>query len=233
MTTTASIRDSTAVGPRAGAQPDASHPPVGAADRSPPVGAADRSPVGDAAPPAPAGGPAADPPAPAGDRAGEPARPGGVSGPLLREFMRNWATGVAVVTSRADGRPVGCTVNAFTSVSLSPPLLLVSLGRASRTLAALTAEGGFAVNLLSRRQCHLADQFAGRVPDRFAGVPYRDRDGLPLLDGALAVAVCTVSQVIGVADHTLVLGAPYWCESRVGVEPAVFFGGGYRAVSPD
>ncbi|GAB3058337.1 flavin reductase family protein [Micromonospora schwarzwaldensis] len=211
MTTTASIRDSTAVGPvgpRAGAQPDGPHPVVGAADRSP---------AGAEVPSAPAG---------------DPAGPGRVSGPLLREFMRNWATGVAVVTSRADGRPVGCTVNAFTSVSLSPPLLLVSLGRASRTLAALTAEGVFAVNLLNQRQCHLADQFAGSAPDRFAGVPHRDRDGLPLLDGALAVAVCTVTQVIGVADHALVLGTPYWCESRAGAEPAVFFGGGYRAVSP-
>ncbi|GAA2713848.1 flavin reductase family protein [Micromonospora olivasterospora] len=162
----------------------------------------------------------------------DPTRPGGVSGPVLREFMRNWATGVAVVTSHVDGRPVGCTVNAFTSVSLRPPLLLVSLGRASRTLAAVTAEGAFAVNLLDRRQCQLADQFAAPIPNRFAGVPHRIRDGLPLLDGAMAVAVCTVTQVIGVADHALVLGAPYWCQARPGAEPAVFFGGGYRAVSP-
>ncbi|MFF3867912.1 flavin reductase family protein [Micromonospora sp. NPDC001898] len=162
----------------------------------------------------------------------EPARPAPVSGPELREFMRNWATGVAVVTSRLAGRPVGCTVNAFTSVSLRPPLLLVSLARTSRTLAAITAEGGFAVNLLDRRQRELADRFATAAGDRFAGVAHRTVDGLPLLDGAMAVAVCTVTQLIGVADHTLVLGSPYRFQAGDDADPAVFFGGHYRTVSP-
>ncbi|WP_433345725.1 flavin reductase family protein [Micromonospora sp. CA-111912] len=179
--------------------------------------------------------PPADPaPAAPPSPGAEPARPAPVSGPELREFMRNWATGVAVVTSRLAGRPVGCTVNAFTSVSLLPPLLLVSLARTSRTLAAITAEGGFAVNLLDRRQRDLADRFATAAGDRFAGVAHRTVDGLPLLDGAMAVAVavCTVTQLIGVADHTLVLGSPYRCQAADDADPAVFFGGHYRTVSP-
>ncbi|MFI0792098.1 flavin reductase family protein [Micromonospora rubida] len=179
-----------------------------------------RVPPGDPAP--------AAPPSPGA----EPARPAPVGGPELREFMRNWATGVAVVTSRLAGRPVGCTVNAFTSVSLRPPLLLVSLARTSRTLAAITAEGGFAVNLLDRRQRDLADRFATATGDRFAGVAHRTVDGLPLLDGAMAVAVCTVTQLIGVADHMLVLGSPYRCQAGDDTDPAVFFGGHYRTVSP-
>ncbi|WFE58739.1 flavin reductase family protein [Micromonospora sp. WMMD712] len=178
----------------------------------------------------PAGGPEPDRAAPVGPG---PDRVVPVGGPELREFMRNWATGVAVVTSRAAGHPVGCTVNAFTSVSLRPPLLLVSLARTSRTLAAITAEGGFAVNLLGRRQRALADRFAtGVVEDRFAGVAYRALDGMPLLDGAMAAAVCAVTQLIAAADHVLVLGAPYWCEATGDADPAVFLGGRYRTVSP-
>ncbi|WP_320068267.1 flavin reductase family protein [Micromonospora sp. RTGN7] len=182
-----------------------------------------------AAPPAPGAEPAR--PLPGGGP--ESARSTPVSGPELREFMRNWATGVAVVTSRLAGRPVGCTVNAFTSVSLRPPLLLVSLARTSRTLAAITAEGGFAVNLLDRRQRELADRFAtAAAGDRFAGVAHRTVDGLPLLDGAMATAVCAVTQLIGAADHMLVLGSPYRCQAGDDVDPAVFFGGRYRTVSP-
>ncbi|MDI5942582.1 MULTISPECIES: flavin reductase family protein [Micromonospora] len=169
----------------------------------------------------------------AAPRGSGPERATPVGGPELREFMRSWATGVAVVTSRAAGHPVGCTVNAFTSVSLHPPLLLVSLARTSRTLAAITAEGGFAVNLLGRRQRALADRFAtGAVEDRFAGVAHRALDGMPLLDGAMAAAVCAVTQLIAVADHVLVLGSPYWCEATDDADPAVFLGGRYRTVSP-
>ncbi|MGC4806510.1 flavin reductase family protein [Micromonospora sp. DT233] len=164
---------------------------------------------------------------------GEPLRSAPVGGAELREFMRNWATGVAVVTSRLAGRPVGCTVNAFTSVSLRPPLLLVSLARTSHTLAAITAEDGFAVNLLQRRQRGLADRFAsGAAEDRFAGVAHHTVDGLPLIDGAMAVAVCAVTQLVAAADHVLVLGSPYWCQAGDDADPAIFFGGRYRAVDP-
>jgi len=155
-----------------------------------------------------------------------------VTGPMLRDFMRSWTTGVAVVTSALAGRPVGCTVNAFTSVSLRPPLVLVSLSDTSRTLAAITAGGRFAVNLLDRRQCRLAEHFATAVADRFADLEHRTWGGTPVLDGALGVVLCTVTQVLKVADHGLVLGAPIRCEVRADADPAVFFGGRYRSVGP-
>jgi flavin reductase (DIM6/NTAB) family NADH-FMN oxidoreductase RutF len=158
----------------------------------------------------------------------------------VRGFMRKWATGVAVVTSCSAGTPVGCTVNAFTSVSLCPPLLLVSLAQRSHTLAAATAWGAFGVNLLTWRQRHLAEQFAGAASDRFCGVEHRLWRGVPVLDGALGVAVCTVEQIIPVADHALLLGSPQWCDDRAeaaqldghDAAPAVFFGGGYRRADP-
>jgi Conserved protein/domain typically associated with flavoprotein oxygenases, DIM6/NTAB family len=123
-------------------------------------------------------------------------------------FMRAWATGIAVVTSRRDRRSVGCTVTAFTSVSLRPPLLLVSLARGSRTLAALEEYGSFGVNVLPAEHAQLAEHFATAPGDRFAGVAHHLTEGVPLLEGALATAVCQVEHTFTVADHTLVLGRP-------------------------
>jgi flavin reductase (DIM6/NTAB) family NADH-FMN oxidoreductase RutF len=154
-------------------------------------------------------------------------RQGAVDGATLRGFMRRWATGVAVVTSSHDGRPAGCTINAFTSVSLNPPLLLISLSNASRTLASIIETGVFGINLLAWPQRHLVAQFAARTQDRFAGVDFRLIGGAPVIDGAMAAAVCAVTQTIAAADHVLVLGAPQWCDTGEGEDPALVFGGAF------
>jgi flavin reductase (DIM6/NTAB) family NADH-FMN oxidoreductase RutF len=156
--------------------------------------------------------------------------PTAVGGPAFRRFMRSWATGVAVVTSVA-GRPVGCTVNALLSVSLHPPLLLISLGEHSSTLAAVKASGRFAANLLGARQRQLAERFAAPVDDRFAGVAYRLAHGVPVIDGTVAATVCAVEQIVPAADHMLVLGRPLWCVGQERPDPAIYFGGGYRTVA--
>lgn len=148
---------------------------------------------------------------------------------VFRRFMRNWATGVAVVTASAAGRPIGCTVNSFTSVSLHPPLLLVSLSERSRTLAAITERKTFGVNVLSWDRRHLADRFA-TSDDRFADVPYRLENHVPLLREAMATAVCAVDRQIVAADHTLVLGRPQWCQSDDDTKPVVFFNGHYQTI---
>lgn len=146
-------------------------------------------------------------------------------------FMRAWATGVAVVGSRAD-RPVGCTVTAVTSVSLRPALLLVSLGRDSRTLAALRAHGSFGVSVLQGHQGALAERFATAPGDRFAGVPHHLVDGVPLLDEALATAVCRVEDTVVAADHVLVLGGPRRCGAGRELAPLLRFGGACLPLRP-
>jgi 3-hydroxy-9,10-secoandrosta-1,3,5(10)-triene-9,17-dione monooxygenase reductase component len=153
-----------------------------------------------------------------------------VTGPTFRHFMCSWATGVAVVTSSLGQRPVGCTVNAFTSVSLHPPLGLVSLSERSRTLAAISACDAFGLNLLAWRQCHLARQFATATDDRFAGVPFRLEHGVPVIEGAMAAAVFTLERVIVAADHVLVLGRPRWCDCDDRPDPMIFFNGRYQAL---
>ena len=171
--------------------------------------------------------------------AGEPA----VTGAVLRQFMRSWPTGVAVVTSSlpsaprggasrpAAPLPVGCTVNSFVSVSLRPPLLLISLSRRSRTLAAILAAGVFGVNVLAGPQHHLAEHFATTPDDaRFRHVRYEWRRGVPALDSAAAMVVCAVDRAIEAADHVLVLGIPQWCDCDDRLDPLVFAAGAYHAM---
>src|SRR6201996_9736066 len=111
------------------------------------------------------------------------------TGRLMRDVMGHFATGVSVITARAeDGEPVGTTANAISSVSLDPPLLLACLARDSETLAAIRAEGRFGVNILAAEQREHSDRFAkfgSAVGDH--GVEFRDHEhGVPVLTGALA-----------------------------------------------
>jgi flavin reductase (DIM6/NTAB) family NADH-FMN oxidoreductase RutF len=146
----------------------------------------------------------------------------------FRHFMRGWATGVAVVTSALGGHPTGCTVNTFVSVSLAPPLLLVSLAHDSDTLATIRTRGRFAVNVLAWRQRQLAARFAHDVDDRFRDVPHRLAHGVPVIADVMAAAVCTLTGTVPVADHVLVLGRPLWCERTGPDDPVLFLDGRYQ-----
>lgn len=126
-----------------------------------------------------------------------------------RDLMGAFPTGVAVVTSLdAEGMPRGATCSSLTSVTPRPPTLLVSLRGGSATLAAVTAHGSFAVNLLHSGGQHLAELFSAPESGRFAHTNWRRTPtGLPhLAEAAFAVADCRVSELIDVGDHTLVLG---------------------------
>lgn len=148
----------------------------------------------------------------------------------LRQFMRNWPGGAAVVTACRDNRPAGCTVTAFLSVSLNPPLILISLSRQSRTLTAITAQGAFGVNVISWRQRGLARRFAEPDSERFSAVPYRLKHGVPILEGAMAALVCELDRVFVAADHMLVLGRPQWYDFDDSPDPLVVFGGAYQTI---
>lgn len=155
--------------------------------------------------------------------------------PALRRFMRRWPGGVAVVTSAVGtepAEPVGCTVSAFISVSLRPPLVLVSLARGSRTLAAIDRQGMFGVNVLAATQHGLATRFADPTGDRFADVPYHWENQVPVLEETAASAVCAVDRIVAAADHALVLGAMLHCRQDDTTRPIVFFAGSYSTVSP-
>jgi 3-hydroxy-9,10-secoandrosta-1,3,5(10)-triene-9,17-dione monooxygenase reductase component len=127
---------------------------------------------------------------------------------IFRSVMGRFATGVTVVTTLEGERPHGITVNALSSVSLEPPLVMVALDRRRRITPLVRAHGRFAVNILGEDQQALSDCFAGApvIPDReaFCGAAWHPGSGgLPLLDGAIASLECTTIEAVPAGDHDL------------------------------
>lgn len=143
----------------------------------------------------------------------------------LRRVMGRFPTGVAVVTTELAGEPHGMTVNSLTSVSLDPPLILVSLMQGARTTDAVATAGQFAVSILSERQEEIALRFARRAENHFDGLTLEyGQHALPVVPGALAHVECTVAQTVPAGDHVLYLGAVRETCDREG-SPLGFHGG--------
>lgn len=126
----------------------------------------------------------------------------------LRDAFGAFMTGVTVVTTRdASGQPLGFTANSFSSVSLDPPLLLVSIARTSANYAAFTSAPGFAVNILSEGQKDISNTFARPVEDRFGAVYWRwGPAGSPLLSNVSAWFDCTLHTCVEAGDHAILIG---------------------------
>jgi flavin reductase (DIM6/NTAB) family NADH-FMN oxidoreductase RutF len=127
----------------------------------------------------------------------------------LRATMSRFATGVTVVSTLGeDGAPLGTTASAVASVSLDPPLVLVCLGHASHTLAALRRHGAFVVNVLHDEQVELAHAFAQPGPCEAwgDGPPAAAASGSPRVPDALATLDCELHDVLPGGDHAIVLG---------------------------
>jgi flavin reductase (DIM6/NTAB) family NADH-FMN oxidoreductase RutF len=153
----------------------------------------------------------------------------------LRRTAGAFATGVTVVTARGPDGPAGLTTNAFASLSLDPPLVLVCFDNASRTLPVVRASGRFAVNVLRAGQEALAATFASKLvqADKFAAVTHSEDHGVPVLDDAHALAwiVCRVRELVPGGDHTIGVGEVEAMAAGEG-DPLVFWGGAYRRLEP-
>ena len=126
----------------------------------------------------------------------------------LRRCLGNFATGVAVVTTRSNDKDQGITVNSFTSLSLDPPLVLWCLARKSRTYAAFAETEHFIVNILSVDQVPVSNRFAFRSDEDFpADVSFtRGIGSAPLLDGTCAHFQCRKTAVFEGGDHVILVG---------------------------
>lgn len=126
----------------------------------------------------------------------------------FRKAMGGFPSGVTVVTARHDGRLVGTTVSAFSSVSMDPPLVMVCLKHDSRTLAALSLARAFCVNILAHEQRDLAYRFAkSGADDRFALTAIEAGVcGAPLLAGCVANVECELRAVHDGGDHEILVG---------------------------
>lgn len=135
----------------------------------------------------------------------------GIEPDLFRRVMGHFVTGVTVVTALDGDRPFGITVNALSSVSLQPALVMVALDRRRFLTPIVRAAGRYAVNVLAENQQALSDCFAGAPVDpgrdAFCGAAWHPgATGLPLLDGAIATLECTVVQTFSAGDHDLFIG---------------------------
>ncbi|GLF97135.1 flavin reductase family protein [Streptomyces yaizuensis] len=157
----------------------------------------------------------------------------------FRAALSRLAAGVVLVTahdpdSGARGEAVGMTATAFVSVSLDPPLVMVSLREGSRMDDLLAEQPQWAVSLLAESQRHIAGRFAmkGRVSDRllFEDVPHTPGriTGAPLIGGALATLECRTEQRVPAGDHTLVIGRVLAATLPSDGEPLAYYRGRYR-----
>jgi flavin reductase (DIM6/NTAB) family NADH-FMN oxidoreductase RutF len=129
----------------------------------------------------------------------------------FRTTIGQFATGVTVVTAFDGDQPQGITVNALSSVSLDPPMVMIALDRRRFIVPAIEATGRYAVNILTEHQQELSDCFAGAAvtPDRdaFCGTSWhRGQTEVPVLDGVIASLECVVAERFEVGDHVLYVG---------------------------
>lgn len=132
----------------------------------------------------------------------------------FRAAMASFPSGVTIVTTGVEGRLSGTTVSAFSSLSLSPPLVLVCLARSSRTLGTVIASGRFCVNILGAGQEDLAYAFArsgteAQAAARFDGVAFDlAPDGSPVLRNCAATLQCRLGERLPGGDHDILIGRP-------------------------
>ena len=148
----------------------------------------------------------------------------------FRQTLGRFATGVTVVTTECDGEVHGMTANSFTAVSLSPPLVLVSIDNRARMQQVLPRSGRYGVSILHAEQQDVSSHFAGR-PIGGLDVAFDWFEGMPVIAGALAHLVCAVRESVPVGDHTLHIGHVDHFRRQDGV-PLIFFGSRYATVHP-
>lgn len=154
---------------------------------------------------------------------------------IFRNTLGHFGSGVTVVTGHDGTEPIGFTCQAFTSVSLDPPLVSISVMTTSTTYPRIRETGKFAVNVLAHDQHGLSNQFARKGTDKWAGVEWTAApSGNPLLEGALIWVDCEFYAEHLAGDHLIVLGRVLGI-SEIPVdesEPLLFYKGQYRRLGP-
>lgn len=154
-------------------------------------------------------------------------------GDELREVMRFWASGVAIVGAEHEGVRHGMTVSSFTSLSLEPPLVMISLQKSTRTHDLVIGSEAFAVTVLDQTQLAVSNRFAGMETedeDRFVGIEtYTLETGSPLLHHGLAFLDCRLVAQHDAGTHTVMIGEVVAAQfSDDQNSPLVYFNRDYR-----
>jgi flavin reductase (DIM6/NTAB) family NADH-FMN oxidoreductase RutF len=143
----------------------------------------------------------------------------------FRDVIGRFASGVTVITVNKDGKPLGTTASAFTSLSVEPPMILICMNKTSATGRAVHEAGKFAVNILGEGHPDLAIRFAGKGDDKFEGVEHESgANGEPLLVDALATLECAVTEETTGGTHLVFLAAVERASAKPG-SPLTYFRG--------
>lgn len=146
----------------------------------------------------------------------------------LRNVMGHFATGVTVITTTdKEGKPFGLTANAFTSLSLNPPLVLVCVDKTVDCYPCFEQSKVFVVNILTEAQEHLSRRFATKGIDKFAEVAYHTGEcGAPVLEDTMGYIECRIVNAYEGGDHTIYIGEILKATAS-GDRPLLFFKGKY------
>lgn len=156
----------------------------------------------------------------------------GIEPAVFRQVMSRFLSGVTVVTTAWNGELYGITVSSFSSLSLEPTLVLISIDKKSRSHEAIMHAGQFVVNILAEEQQELSARFASRDEgQKFVGTSYHTGTlGLPILDNVLAYAECRLFDQLPGGDHTIFVGEMLAGNARDG-QPLGYFGGSYQQLA--
>lgn len=153
---------------------------------------------------------------------------------ILRAAMRQWSTGVTVVTTLHNGVLGGMTVSSFTSVSLEPPTVLVCLNKDTFAHHLVSQSGIYAISMLAQGQEALSQRFAGfdpTVTDRFEGISFNTAEtGSPLLPGAVVWLDCVVVNSIQTGTHTIFIGEVIFAQTNPDRAPLVYHNRKYHTL---
>jgi flavin reductase (DIM6/NTAB) family NADH-FMN oxidoreductase RutF len=145
----------------------------------------------------------------------------------LRRTLGMFATGVTVITTRSAEQVHGMTANAFMSVSLEPPLVLISVDRRTKMCGMLHEGSRYGVSVLCEAQSALSDRFAGRRGEDLPEPRFDLVSETPLVEGALAHFVARIERSYWGGDHSLFLGRVEYARANAGT-PLLFHGGRYE-----
>ena len=169
-------------------------------------------------------------------RLGGPANRAFVSADAFRDALGHYASGITVITGTDEQRPIGFTCQSFYSVSIEPPLVSFSVQKTSTTYPRIRAAGRFAVNVLTRDQQHVSNQFSRSGTDKWSGIGCSwTRSGNPVLDGTMMWLDCRIWAEHDAGDHVIVLGEVEEMRLQHGraKDPLLYFKGRYRQLAAE
>ena len=151
----------------------------------------------------------------------------------FRKICGKFATGVTVLTTTANGKVHGITVNSFTSVSVNPPLILFCIDKKARFNPPLTAEKSLAINILSEEQQDISSRFANPSltnEERFSGLQLLTDYAYPVFDDNMGVLIAQLQQTHDGGDHWIYIAKVIEGQSFDG-NPLIYYGGYYSSVN--